>query len=46
MHGMSNGSGTVFWGGGNEAHDRGEADSFINDQVQAARKAQSDWVAN
>jgi hypothetical protein len=45
MHGMSDGGGTVFWGGGNEEHDRIQADQFIDQQVQDAQKAQADWVA-
>jgi hypothetical protein len=33
MHGMSDGGGSVFWGGGNEQHDRIEADKYIDQQV-------------
>lgn len=45
MHGMSDGGGTVFWGGGNEQHDRIEADKFVDQQVKDAQKAQADWIA-
>lgn len=44
-HGMSDGGGTVFWGGGNEEHDMIQADQFITDQIQAAQKAQAEWIA-
>lgn len=47
MHGMSDGGGTVFWGGGggNAAHDRIQADSYIDSQVQKAQEAQAEWEA-
>jgi len=46
-HGMSEGGGTVFYGGegGNAAHDRIEADNYIDRQVRAAQQAQADWTA-
>ena len=47
MHGMSDGSGTAFWGGegGNAAHDQIAADNYIDSQVQAAQEAQANWIA-
>jgi RHS repeat-associated protein len=47
MHGMSDGSGKVFWGGegGNAAHDQIAADNYIDSQVQAAQEAQANWIA-
>jgi RHS repeat-associated protein len=47
MHGMSDGSGNVFWGGpgGNAAHDQIQADEYIDSQVQIAQQAQADWEA-
>ena len=47
MHGMSDGGGTVFWGGegGNAVHDRIAADNYIDSQVQTAQEAQANWIA-
>jgi hypothetical protein len=45
MHGMSDGGGTVFWGGGNQEHDLVQADNYIDEQLQDAQNAQADWIA-
>jgi RHS repeat-associated protein len=45
MHGMSDGSGQVFYGGGNEQHAWEQAENYIDDQVQAAQEAQANWIA-
>lgn len=46
-HGMSNGSGNVFYGGegGNAYHALVEGDNYIDSQVQAAQEAQANWIA-
>ena len=45
MHGMSDGSGQVFYGGGNEQHAWEQAENYIGDQIQAAQEAQANWIA-
>jgi RHS repeat-associated protein len=45
MHGMSDGSGTVFYGGGNGQHAWEQAENYIDSQVEAAQSAQANWIA-
>lgn len=45
MHGMSECSGQVFYGGGNEQHAWEQAENYIDDQIQAAQEAQANWIA-